>query len=49
MAFVAGVRWTFRGKDAGCVDSGDYRRTRGHSIGASSAALRHKRCFAKPS
>jgi len=49
MVFVAGVRWTFRGKDAGRVDSGDYRRNRGRSIGASSAALRHNHYFAGPS
>jgi hypothetical protein len=33
MPFVAGARWTFRGKDAGCVDSFVYRHTRGRSIG----------------
>jgi hypothetical protein len=48
MAFVGGVRWSFRGKDAGSVDSRSYRRDRGHSIGASSAARRHN-LFAKPS
>jgi hypothetical protein len=49
MAFVVGVRWTFRGKDAGRPDSGCYRGNRGHSIGASSAARRHSCYFAKPS
>jgi len=41
MVFVVGVRWTFRGKDAGRPDSGCYRVNRGHSHGAFSAARRH--------
>ena len=45
----SGVRWSFRGKDAGSVDSRSYRRDRGHSIGASSAARRHNLYSAKPS
>ena len=49
MPFVDGVRWTFRGKDAGRPDSGCYRGNRGRSIGASSAARRHNLYFAKPS
>jgi hypothetical protein len=49
MALVAGVRWSFRGKDAGSVDSRSYRRDRGRSIGTSSAARRPSRYFAKPS
>jgi hypothetical protein len=49
MAFVDGVRWSFRGKDAGRVDSRCYRRDRGHSIGANSAAQRHNLYFADPS
>src|SRR5215475_4336552 len=49
MPFVAGVRWTFRGKDAGSADSRGYRRDRGRSIGASSAPLRHKLRSARPS
>ena len=49
MPFVAGVRWTFRGKDAGNVDSGVYRCDRGRSIGASSAARGHNLYFANPS
>jgi hypothetical protein len=50
MSLVAGVRWSFRGKDAGSV------RIRRHTgatedavLGASSAARRHSRHFAKPS
>jgi hypothetical protein len=49
MPFVAGARSTFRGKDAGCVDSFVYRHTRGRSIGASSAFRRHNLYFAEPS
>jgi hypothetical protein len=41
MPFVAGVRCSFRDKDAGRLDSGGYRGNRGRSIGASSAARRH--------
>ena len=49
MAFVAGVRCSFRGKDAGRPDSGCYRGNRGRSMRASSAALRHNLYSAKPS
>jgi hypothetical protein len=49
MALVAGVRWSFRGKDAGSADSRSYRRDSGRSIGASSASRRLSRYFAKPS
>jgi hypothetical protein len=49
MPFVVGVRWSFRGKDAGSPESRSYRGDRGHSIGASSAALRHNLYFANPS
>ena len=45
MVLVDGVRCSFRGKDAGSVDSGCYRRDRGRSIGASSAARRLSRLF----
>jgi len=41
MPFVAGARWSFRGKDAGRVDSRSYRRDRGRSIGTSSAPRGH--------
>jgi hypothetical protein len=49
MPFVAGARWSFRGKDAGSADSRSYRRDRGHSIGATSASLRHNLYSANPS
>ena len=49
MALVAGVRGSVRGKDAGSADSRSYRRDRGRRIGASSAARRLSRSFAKPS
>ena len=49
MALVAGVRCSFRGKDAGSADSRSYRRDRGRRIGTSSAARRLSRYFAKPS
>jgi hypothetical protein len=49
MPFVDGVRCSFRGKDAGSVDSLSYRRDRGRRIGASSAARRHNLYPAKPS
>ena len=49
MSLVAGVRWSFRGKDAGSSDSGFYRSDRGRGLGASSAARRLSRYFAKPS
>jgi len=49
MAFVVGVRWTFRGKDAGRPDSGCYRVGMAFVVGASSAARRHNCCLAKPS
>ena len=49
MPFVAGVRWPFRGKDAGSVDSRSYRCDRGRSLEAASAARRHNLYFAKPS
>jgi hypothetical protein len=49
MPFVAGVRWAFRGKDAGRADSQSYRRNRGRSIGAPSAARGHNLYFANPS
>src|SRR5262249_35559995 len=43
------ARWTFRGKDAGRVDSFVYRRNRGRSIGASSAFRRLNLHSAGPS
>jgi hypothetical protein len=49
MLLVAEVRCSFRGKDAGSADSGDYRCDRGRGIGASSAPRRHSQYFAKPS
>jgi hypothetical protein len=49
MPFVDGVRCSFRGKDAGRPDSGDYRGNRGRRIGASSAARRHNLYPADPS
>ena len=49
MALVVGVRWSFRGKDAGSADSRSYRRDRGRGLGAASAARRHSRYFASPS
>ncbi len=49
MPFVGGVRCSFRGKDAGSADSQSYRRDRGRSIGASSAARRHNLHVANPS
>ena len=49
MVLVAGVRCSFRGKDAESADSGCYRRDRGRRIGASSAARRLSHYFAKPS
>ena len=36
MSLVAGVRCSFRGKDAGSSDSGFYRCDRGRGLGASS-------------
>ena len=49
MALVGGVRWSFRGKDAGSGHIGRYGRDRGRGLGASSAARRLSRCFAEPS
>jgi hypothetical protein len=49
MSLVAGVRCSFRGKDAGSARIGEYGRDRGRRIGASSAALRLSRYFAEPS
>ena len=49
MVLAAGVRCSFRGKDAGSADTWWYRRDRGRRIGASSAARRLGRYLAKPS
>jgi hypothetical protein len=49
MLLVAGVRCSFRGKDAGNPDSRNYRGDRGRRIGASSAARGLRPYFAKPS
>ena len=49
MALAVEVRCSFRGKDAGSADSRSYRRDRGRRLGASSAARRLSRYFAKPS
>jgi hypothetical protein len=50
MVLAAGVRWSFRGKDAGSVrielDTG---ATEDAVLGASSAARRHRHYFVKPS
>jgi hypothetical protein len=47
MALVAGVRWSFRGKDAASADSRSYRRDRGRRIGTTSAARGLSRYFAQ--
>jgi hypothetical protein len=49
MPLVAGVRWSFRGKDAGSARISRYRATEDADLGASSAALRHRLRFVKPS
>ena len=49
MSLVVGVRCSFRGKDAGSADSGVLSVRRGRGLGASSAARRLSRYFAKPS
>jgi hypothetical protein len=52
MSLVVGVRWSFRGKDAGSVRVTGTRSvgaTEDAVLGASSAARRHSRYFAKPS
>jgi hypothetical protein len=48
MSLVVGVRWSFRGKDAGSVRMRSYTgATEDAVLGASSAARRHSRYFAK--
>ena len=50
MSLVAGVRWSFRGKDAGSVRMRSYTgATEDAVLAASSAARRLSRHFAKPS
>jgi hypothetical protein len=50
MVLAAGVRWSFRGKDAGSVRSEEATgATEDADLGASSAARRHRHYFAKPS
>jgi hypothetical protein len=50
MLLVAGVRWSFRGKDAGGARiECDTGATEDAVRGASSAALRHRPYCAKPS
>jgi hypothetical protein len=50
MLLVAGVRWSFRGKDAGSVGSDVATdATEDAVLGASSAARRHRPHFVKPS
>jgi hypothetical protein len=50
MSLVAGVRWSFRGKDAGSARSRSATgATEDAVLGASSAARRHSRHFAEPS
>jgi hypothetical protein len=50
MWLVAGVRWSFRGKDAGSARSESATgATEDAVLGASNAARRHSTHFAKPS
>jgi hypothetical protein len=49
MALVARARCSFRGEDAGSVNSQSYWRDRGRCHGASSAAWGHRLYFAKAS
>jgi hypothetical protein len=49
MPLGVGVRCSFRGKDAGSVNSQSYWRDRGRRLGARTAARRHRLYFAKPS
>jgi hypothetical protein len=49
MVLVAGVRCSFAGEDAGSAHIQRYGRDRGRCQRASSAALRHRLYFAKPS
>ena len=49
MQLVAGVRWSFRGKDAGSPNALLHWGDGGRGLGASSAARRHRLYFAKPS
>jgi hypothetical protein len=50
MVLAAGVRWSFRGKDAGSVRiEVDTSATEDAVLGASSAARRHRHYFAEPS
>jgi hypothetical protein len=49
-SLVAGTRWSFRGKDTGSVRIDlDTGATEDAVLGASSAALRHRHYFVKPS
>jgi hypothetical protein len=50
MVLAVGVRWSFRGKDAGSVRiEVDTGATEDAVLGASSAARRHRHYFAKVS
>ena len=50
MSLVVGVRWSFRGKNAGSARSRSATgATEDAVLGASSAARRHSRHFVKPS
>jgi hypothetical protein len=50
MLLVVGVRWSFRGKDAGSARSGRATGvTEDAVLGAGSAARRHRPYFAEPS
>jgi hypothetical protein len=48
MVLAVGVRWSFRGKDAGRIEV-DTGATEDAVLGASSAARRHRHYFAKVS
>jgi len=47
MPFVAGVRWTFRGKDAGRADSSAIGATEDAASGRSARPGRHNLDFAR--
>jgi len=48
-SLVVGVRWSFRGKDAGSLDSSAIGATEDAVLGASSAGRRHSWRFVEPS
>jgi hypothetical protein len=49
MLLVAGVRWSFRDKDAGSLNAFSIGATEDAALGASSAARRLSRYFVEPS